>query len=126
MQHRSGSEHLGIEQRAARQQAMEEPAVPVGPFHHRGDGETPRPTGWRFFLYFRHLITFYRFGVVPISGSFWPILTYFGVYGTTASYFWSKMSYRKDLDWTELGIDRTDRVRKSDKVQQERSAGTTN
>ena len=34
-QHRAGGHHLGIDQRAARQQAMEEPAVPVGPFHHR-------------------------------------------------------------------------------------------
>ena len=37
MQHRAGGEHFGIEQRAARQQAMEEPAMPVGPFHHRRD-----------------------------------------------------------------------------------------
>ena len=39
MQHRAGGEHFGIEQRAARQQAMEEPAMPVGPFHHRSDGK---------------------------------------------------------------------------------------
>src|SRR6202035_2684094 len=39
MQHRAGREHLGIKQRAPRQQAMEEPAMPVGPFHHRSDGE---------------------------------------------------------------------------------------
>ena len=37
MQHRAGGDHLGVEQRTARQQAMEEPAVPVGPFHHRRD-----------------------------------------------------------------------------------------
>ena len=37
VQHRAGGQHLGIEQRAARQQAMEEPAMPVGPFHHRSD-----------------------------------------------------------------------------------------
>ena len=40
VQHRAGRDHLGIDQRAAREQAMEEPAVPVGPFHHRGDAET--------------------------------------------------------------------------------------
>ena len=37
MQHRAGGEHLGVKQRAPRQQAMEEPAMPVGPFHHRSD-----------------------------------------------------------------------------------------
>jgi hypothetical protein len=30
MPDRPGGDHLGIEQRASRQQAMEEPAVPVG------------------------------------------------------------------------------------------------
>jgi hypothetical protein len=39
MAHRAGGEHLGIEQRPARQKAMEEPAVPVSPFHHRRDTE---------------------------------------------------------------------------------------
>ena len=39
VQHRAGGEHLRIEQRPARQQAMEEPAVPVSPFHHRRDGK---------------------------------------------------------------------------------------
>ena len=38
-QHRAGRDHLGVEPRAAREQAMEEPAVPVGPFHHRRDRE---------------------------------------------------------------------------------------
>ena len=37
VQHRAGGQHLRIEQRPARQQPMEEPAVPVGPFHHRSD-----------------------------------------------------------------------------------------
>ena len=36
-QHRAGGEHFGIDQRPAREQAMEEPAMPVGPFHHRSD-----------------------------------------------------------------------------------------
>ena len=40
-QHRAGGEHLGVDQRAAREQAMEEPAMPVGPFHHRGDRKGP-------------------------------------------------------------------------------------
>jgi hypothetical protein len=35
----AGRDHLAVEQRAARQQAMEEPAMPVGPIHHRSDGE---------------------------------------------------------------------------------------
>ena len=42
VQHRAGGDHLGIDQRPARQQAMEEPAVPVGPFHHRRDGKLSR------------------------------------------------------------------------------------
>jgi len=39
VEHRAGGDHLGVDQRAAREQAMEKPAVPVGPFHHRGDAE---------------------------------------------------------------------------------------
>ena len=39
VQHRAGGDHLGVDQGAAREQAMEEPAVPVGPLHHRGDAE---------------------------------------------------------------------------------------
>src|SRR5215470_5745471 len=39
MEHRAGGDHLGVDQRAAREQAMEEPAMAVGPFHHRGDTE---------------------------------------------------------------------------------------
>jgi hypothetical protein len=38
-QHGAGGQHLGIQERPARQQPMEKPAMPVGPFHHRGDGE---------------------------------------------------------------------------------------
>jgi hypothetical protein len=37
VQHSAGGQHLRIEQRPARQQPMEEPAVPVRPFHHRSD-----------------------------------------------------------------------------------------
>jgi hypothetical protein len=39
MQHRAGGDHLGIERRPAREQAMEEPAMPVRPFHHRRNGK---------------------------------------------------------------------------------------
>src|SRR5262245_37508544 len=38
--HGTGGDHLGIDQRAAREQAVEEPAMPVGPLHHGGDGES--------------------------------------------------------------------------------------
>jgi hypothetical protein len=41
VQHRAGGEHFGIKQRPTRQQAMEKPAMPVSPFHHRGDAENP-------------------------------------------------------------------------------------
>jgi hypothetical protein len=39
MQHCAGGEHFGVKQRAARKQPMEEPAMPIGPFHHRRDTE---------------------------------------------------------------------------------------
>ena len=39
VQHGAGRHHLGVDQRAAREQAMEVPAVPVRPFHHRRDAE---------------------------------------------------------------------------------------
>ncbi len=37
MQHGARGQHLGIEQRLAREQTMEEPAMPVSPLHHRSD-----------------------------------------------------------------------------------------
>ncbi len=40
VQHSSGGDHLRIDQRTPRQQAMEEAAMPVRPFHHGRDGET--------------------------------------------------------------------------------------
>src|SRR5438445_11170933 len=48
MQHGAGRDHLGIDERAARHEAMEEPAVPVGPLHHGGDGESV----WLIWLHF--------------------------------------------------------------------------
>ena len=42
VQHRGRGDHLGVEQRVRRQQAMEVPAVPVRPVHHRGDAEAVR------------------------------------------------------------------------------------
>jgi hypothetical protein len=53
VEHRAGRHHLGVEQRPAREQAMEEPAVPVGPFHHRRDGEFSIDTN-HLFTDFRH------------------------------------------------------------------------
>ena len=40
MDDRARGHHLGIKPRAARQQAMEDAAMPVSPIHHRGDGES--------------------------------------------------------------------------------------
>src|SRR5271169_2816196 len=37
--HGVGGDHLGIKARPPGQDAMEEPAMPVGPIHHRGDRE---------------------------------------------------------------------------------------
>jgi hypothetical protein len=39
MQHRARCQHLGVEQRPARQRAMEEPAMPVSPFRQRPPGK---------------------------------------------------------------------------------------
>jgi hypothetical protein len=58
MQHRAGREHFGVEQGPARQQAMEEPAVPVRPFHHRRDTKSAGPTFWLYFRIFSHLTNF--------------------------------------------------------------------
>ena len=38
---RRRGDHLGVEARVLRQLAMEEPAMPVRPVHHRGDAEAP-------------------------------------------------------------------------------------
>jgi len=48
--HRVGGHHLGVEQRALRQQPVEEPAMPVGPLHHRRDGEKIRSVFQRLML----------------------------------------------------------------------------
>jgi hypothetical protein len=42
VQHRLRRHHLGVQQRMVRQQAMEGPAVPVRPIHHRRDAESVR------------------------------------------------------------------------------------
>ena len=39
VQDRLRRHHLRVEPRAAREQPMEEPAVPIRPVHHRGDAE---------------------------------------------------------------------------------------
>ena len=40
-----GGHHFGVEPRAAREQAMEEPAMPVRPIHHRRHGKAPEVAG---------------------------------------------------------------------------------
>ena len=47
--HRVGDHHLGVEQRAPRQLAMQEPAMPVRPVHHRRTA-TGSPCNCSFFL----------------------------------------------------------------------------
>ena len=49
VQHRAGGDHLGIDERPAREQAMEEAAMPVGPFHH-GCNRIPPPTEIVYFF----------------------------------------------------------------------------
>jgi hypothetical protein len=40
VKHGAGGDHFGIDQRPTREQAVEEPAVPIRPVHHRGDAES--------------------------------------------------------------------------------------
>jgi hypothetical protein len=70
MQHRAGREHFGVEQGTARQQAMEEPAVPVCPFHHRSDTESVGQTLRRYFRPFSHLFNFHLVSCRTIFSSF--------------------------------------------------------
>ena len=84
MQHRAGGEHFGIKQRTARQQAMEEPAMPVGPFHHRSDTKAPLEPSFAIFLFFQSLD---KFPIYLMSYHFQSILTHFCVCGTMKSYF---------------------------------------
>jgi hypothetical protein len=57
MQHCAGCEHFSVDQSPASQQSMEKPAMPVGPFHHRGDTKAPIKRFCGFWRYFSHLIT---------------------------------------------------------------------
>jgi len=57
-QYRAGSQHLGINERTARQQTVEKPAVPVSPFHHRSDTKAPIQRFPGFLLFFNHLVSF--------------------------------------------------------------------
>ena len=52
---RAGGHHLGIEQCAARQQAMEDAAMPVSPVHHRRNGEDRRLEISIFFFFLNAL-----------------------------------------------------------------------
>jgi hypothetical protein len=47
----TGGHHLGVQQGVAGQQAVEKPAMPVGPIHHRRDTESP-PAKWLIFMDF--------------------------------------------------------------------------
>jgi hypothetical protein len=48
VKHRAGGDHLGIDQRTAREQAVEETAMPIRPLHHRGDAD--------FSIYILHFV----------------------------------------------------------------------
>jgi hypothetical protein len=45
VQERTGSDHLGVEQRVAREQTVKVPAMPVRPIHHGRNAEAPRRLG---------------------------------------------------------------------------------
>ena len=42
MKNRTGGDHLGVEQRMGGQQPMKEPAVSIGPLHHRRNTQAIR------------------------------------------------------------------------------------
>ena len=71
-QHRAGGHHLGIDQRAARQQAMEEPAMPVGPLHHRRNGKASVYLFFDFCRSISHFIDILYFSVTLMSDHFCP------------------------------------------------------
>src|SRR6185312_13440509 len=57
-QNRRGGKHFGIDQCAAREQAMEKPTMAVGPFHHRCNTKAPVQHTWHFIISFQCLMTF--------------------------------------------------------------------
>jgi hypothetical protein len=48
---RTGGNHFGVEQGVAGQQAVEKPAMAVGPIHHRRNTESP-PAKWLIYIDF--------------------------------------------------------------------------
>jgi hypothetical protein len=56
MDDRARGQHLGIEKRPARHQPMEEPAMPVSPFHHWRDRKSVGPTFKRFLCIISHFV----------------------------------------------------------------------
>src|SRR5262249_27243925 len=87
VQHSAGGQHFGIEESTSRQQAMEKPAMPVGPLHHRSDTESVGPTLPSYFCPISHLVNFISSHVVPFSARFEPFSltspTDIGTTGTT-------------------------------------------
>jgi hypothetical protein len=87
VQHSAGGQHLGIEESASRQQAVEEPAMPVGPLHHRSDTESVGSTLPSYFCPISYLVNFISSHVVPFSARFEPFSltspTDIGTTGTT-------------------------------------------
>src|SRR5262245_34068074 len=74
MQHRAGCEHFSVDQCPTRQQSMEKPAMPVGPFHHRSDTKAPIHAFPGLFLFFSHFDSFVHSSCRTISGAFCPFL----------------------------------------------------
>jgi hypothetical protein len=70
MHYRAGGQHLGVDERLAREQPVEEPAMPVGPVHHRSDTKTPRHRFAYFMFFFNHLNGHELFHVAPFLAYF--------------------------------------------------------
>jgi hypothetical protein len=71
-QHCASGEHFSVNQRAARQQPVEKPTVPIGPFHHRSDTKAPGRRFSRFLLFFSHFCSFVHSSCRTVSGHFVP------------------------------------------------------
>jgi hypothetical protein len=54
----------------ARHEAMEEPAVPVGPFHHRGDTKPAGPTESLFMRLIKHFLVLAAASCCTVFGPF--------------------------------------------------------
>jgi len=73
VQNGTRGQHFGIDQRPARQQPVEKPAVPVCPLHHRSDTKAPLADLRAFLWILSHLLFFAAVSCRTVSSAFRPI-----------------------------------------------------